>query len=250
MSGLDAGSSLAPLDPAHEEIVVVGVTVTDGGDDCQCHCLRLELPARCAPTHSSATPAARVCRDLGGAFGWAGGEQLHDRTCKRNFELCVGCGTAFPVSHLATGSDFGVGKTGHLSGIQCGQLDQGALTFVAPSRPTEANDHCRKSAGLTCPPRQCGIPSRKVDEVVHVGTGQTDRSGVLHEHEVPWLAARGAGPIVEGVDDDKVASAVGIFGRVGHEALRGVHGLLSAGRRVYFGFTALYFATMSLPIRL
>ena len=74
--GLDACSRLTPINPRHEEIVVVGVTVTNGGHDRQRHRLRSRDSGPLRSDPPAAAPAARHASRSRWPVGWAGGKQL------------------------------------------------------------------------------------------------------------------------------------------------------------------------------
>jgi hypothetical protein len=199
--------------------------------------LLIQRPARRRTAHPAAAAQAGVPGDRLGPRWRAAGKQPQDLLRHAGGELDVLGGPALPVPFPAADPGILVGQALLLRLLQRLLLDQQALPLVPLAGPAPPHHHRRQPAGLLRPAGQRGIPGRQEHQVVHVGAGQAQRAGAVHDQQVTGALALRALPVPHRLDDHKVRRRVLrpgdllslAFGRVGRHPAGPPGGLL--GRR-------------------
>ena len=78
---------------------------------------------------------------------------------------------------------------------QCLRLDQQALSFVAATASTEADDDGEPRAFRFGPPREQRIARRQELKVIETHTSQADGAGIFHHQKITAAAAAVALPL-------------------------------------------------------
>src|SRR5712691_10456655 len=194
---------LAALHPAHQQLVVARVPVTDGGDDRQGQGALFHLPRRRRSPDPAALAHRRMPRDGLRLFGRAPWKEPPDPVRHRSRERLVVHGPTFGLARLAPRPHLGVRQACRLGLPQRGLLDQKTLPLVSLARSAEADHHRPELACRLGPARERGVAAAEEDEMVQLGAGEAKRSWPLHDQQVPGALALAAGPIVQRRDDDQ-----------------------------------------------
>lgn len=158
----------------------------------------LELASGGGAANAAAAARRGVGGDLLGTSRRAAGEEPSDLARHLGLKPHVG-ELALSAGSLAPGRSLGLIREAFLLGaVHSVLLDEYALALVAAAGAAEAHDDGREPAVLAGAARQGGIAAREVHEMVQVGAGEAERSGVLHLQQVTGAATRGTGPVLAG----------------------------------------------------
>jgi hypothetical protein len=140
-----------------------------------------------------------------GALGRAAGEQPGDLADETRLQLQVLVSPALGIPFPAPHPGVLVGKALQLRFFERWFLHQEALPLIPLARPAPPDHHRRQEACLLRPAGERGVAGRQEHQVIHVGTGQAERPGVVHDEQVAGAAAFGARPVPDRLDDDEVS---------------------------------------------
>jgi hypothetical protein len=193
------------LGAGHEEVVVVGVDMSDGGRDGESDGLGFQ----CAPGGASPDAATAACRrvkrDRVGARGRTTRELLANRRGELVAEAYVLVGSTNLIAFPAAGAHVGVGEALLRGLFDRRGLGQNALSLIAFTPHAPAYDDGGQSAGLLRAPGQGCVSGGQELEVAKVGAVEAERTGLVLEKKVTGRAARRARPRAMSRDDDDVS---------------------------------------------
>ena len=210
-------SSRFAVDTRHEQSVVVGVDMADGGDDGQAYSVGVQRPARGASSDTAAAACRGVKCDRLGAVVRTTRELLADRGGELTAEAHVLIGPAALLAFPATGAHVGVGEALLCGLFDRGRLRQNALPLIAIAPCAPAHHDGGQSAGLRGAPGERGVAGRQKLEVAEVGAVQTQCTRLVLEKEVAGVAAGCARPrVVRRDHDDPSGTAWALDYRIRH----------------------------------
>ena len=161
-------ASLAPIDTAHQQRVVVCVNVPDVSDDCQRDRVRIEFPSGSRTTDSAAASFGGVLGDLMSLVRGALRKQFQNRRRHLFDESLVENDSLPRRDFTSSGSQVSVGDALVLGLRQSFVRYQQSLSLIALSRAIELHhDHGQRTV-LLGSPSQRRVPRRQEDQVIQV----------------------------------------------------------------------------------
>ncbi len=221
--GSNAGSSFQSVYPAHQQLVVGRVDVSNGGGYGEVQRLRVEIAPGSASADAPAASREGVVGDLLGSILRTAGVVAQDLGHRPLLECRVCLSPALPFAQLAPRSRLLVRQAFALGAVERILLDQDTLPLVPAPGSAEAHDHRREEACLFRPARERGVAGRQVDEMVEVGAAQAEGTSIVHRQEIAAAGALCTGPALQRRDRHQVlrlvASLRGSFGLRRHIGL-------------------------------
>src|SRR6478609_283328 len=186
----------------HEQDVVVGVDMADGGNDGEAYSVAVQGSPGGASSHTAAAACRRMKCDRLGAVDRTPRELLTDGGGELTAEVHVLMGSAALLAFPASGAHVGVRETLLRGLFDRRRFRQNPLPLIAIASFAPAHHDGGQSAGLRCAPGERGIAGRQELEMAEVGAVQTQCTRLVHAKEVAGVAARRARPRVVWRDHD------------------------------------------------
>jgi hypothetical protein len=178
--------------------------MADRGDHGRGDRLLVKSAAGCRTAYPAAAAQRGMAGDRLGTFGRAAGEQPCDLRRHAGLQLDVLAGSALTVPFTAAQPRILVRETLLFGLLERRLLDQDGLPLVSFTAAAPPHHHGRKHAGLLGPAGQRGIACAEEDQVIQVGAGHAQRSGVVHRQQAAGTCAPGAHPVLDRNDDNQL----------------------------------------------
>ena len=183
------------LGAGHEEVVVVGVDMSDGGHDGESDGLGFQRSPRGAPPDAATAPCCRVKRDRVGAHHRTTRELFTNRCGELVVEAYVVVGSTTLIAFPAESAHLGVGEALLRGLFDRRGLGQDALSLIAFTPQAPAHDDGGQSARLLRAPGQGCVSGGQELEVAEVGAVEAERTGLVIETKCLYIVrCRGSIP--------------------------------------------------------